>query len=184
MQWDRGRNLFPEKRLSFFRKLVSSSWAGRGAICSIAWLRPTWAQLCLGLPRLGTSLLAFLITVSRRASLPHLHVVIDSTNPGSLFALLPLVRNQRAARVVQPGAPSADAGGKEPVPVSRSCGAPSRCTSVPGDPRAPCPAVATRAGGDGTGVAHPPDSLPSLGELHFTSTFSLWHRCRLLLLGL
>lgn len=50
--------------VELLRAVVSSSQAGRGITCSIASLWPTWARLWLLFQWLGTSLFAFLITVS------------------------------------------------------------------------------------------------------------------------
>lgn len=72
-----------KRKVELLRKL--SSQAGRGITCSIASLWPTWACLWLLFQWLGTSLLAFLITVSHRVSLPCLHIV-DSTDPGLCVA--------------------------------------------------------------------------------------------------
>lgn len=71
--------------VELLRALVSSSQAGRGITCSITLLWPTWACLWLLLQWLGTSLLAFLITVSHRVFPPCLHVS-DSTDPGLCVA--------------------------------------------------------------------------------------------------
>lgn len=71
--------------VELLRALVSSSQAGRGITCSITSLWPTGACLWLLFQWLGTSLLAFLITLSHRVFLPCLHVS-DSTDPGLCVA--------------------------------------------------------------------------------------------------
>lgn len=72
--------------VGLFRKLVSSSQAGRGVTCSIAELWPTRACLWLLVQPLGTSLLAVWLTLSHGVSLPCLHVIIDSADPGRSVA--------------------------------------------------------------------------------------------------
>lgn len=66
--------------VELFESTVSSQ-AARGITCSIASPWPTWACLWLLFWWLGTSLFAFLITVSHRVFLPCLHIN-DSTDPG------------------------------------------------------------------------------------------------------
>lgn len=71
--------------VELLRALISSSQAGRGITCSITSLWPSWARLWLLFQWLGTSLPAFLITVSHRVFPPCLHVS-PSTDSGLCVA--------------------------------------------------------------------------------------------------
>lgn len=71
--------------VELLRALVSSSQAGRDLTCSMASLWPTWACLWLPFQWPGSSLLAFLVTVSLRVFPPCLHVSA-STAPGLCVA--------------------------------------------------------------------------------------------------
>lgn len=73
---------------------------------------------------------------------------------------------------------------EQSVPISRSHTELPPCVPSRVMPSGPWPVVGIRGGGDGSVVVYPADSLPSLGKLHLASTFSLWHRCSLFLVGL
>jgi len=110
----------------------------------------------------------------------------------SFLALLPLVLNTKAALVIQPGA--AQPGLEHPEQIPREEGVACSYSQVPrrapaarpsrAMPCGPWPAMGVQGAGGGSGVTCPTDSLPSLGKLRLVSTFSLWHRCRLFLVGL
>lgn len=174
--------------VGLFRKLVSSSQAGRGVPCSVAELGPTWACLWLLVQHLGTLLLVVWIALSRGVSPPCLHVI--DTDPVESFccflALLPVVVSKKAALVIQPGwSPRADPGwGRSSLFLSLDPPQSSHCAAMASDAVVPGRWRVDEAVVTDVGSLVPQAHCRLSGSRVPPALSPLWCRCLLLLVGL